>query len=363
MAASPNPRNPKATNARCTTARQRRHQHVLEVSVRTTQAVRQRQRKFFGLTIKLLLISVIAACLYVGVRRGIALLLLKNPDYNLADLSVETDGALPPGVVLEAADLHKGSNIFLINLNSAQSRIESLPQVEKAQITRQLPNRITIQINERKPIALVAPEHTTASRDDIASASGSYLIDTHSILLPIDRSNAQDLHLPIIRNYSGPRSGGQEAEGEEIKAALDLLHARQDSMIAARFHIEEIDLAKHFGLQVTDCNGLQVLFGLDDLENQLKRLEVALQTLDQAEPKPQTINLLVQKNVPVTYVSELTLAVPPPAVLPVSTITPPVPAGRTTGKSKSSLSTTAKIKEKKHSNSPGRLQPFGDTNR
>ena len=92
---------------------------------------------------------------------------------------------------------------------------------------------------------------------------------------------SRDLHLPIIRNYVGPRSGGQEVEGEEIKAALDLLHAQQDSLIAARFQIQEIDLAKHFGLQVTDRNGLQVLFGLDDMDRQLKRLDVDLQVLDQ----------------------------------------------------------------------------------
>ena len=370
MAASPNPRNSKATNARRTTAKQRRHQHVLDVSVRTTQVVRQRQHKFLSLTAKLLLALGISACLYFGIRRGIALLLIKNPEYNLAEINVETDGALSPAVVLAAADLHKGSNIFLVNLNRAQARVETLPQVEKVQVTRQLPNRVTIQVNERKPIALVAPEHTTANRDNVMSAPDAYLIDAHSILLPVAKSNTSDIYLPIIRNYAGPRSSGQEAEGEEIKAALDLLHAQQDSMIAARFHIEEIDLAKHFGLQVTDRNGLQVLFGLDDPESQLKRLDVALQVLDQAGPKPQTINLLVQKNVPVTYVTEPVLAPAPPAASPATPPNPPTPLGKSTVSAKSSPAKTGKVKEKGHSktkvmesqhtpNSKKKLQPFG----
>ena len=185
-----------------------------------------------------------------------------------------------------------------------------MPQVEKAQVTRQFPNRVTIQINERKPIAWVAPEFTSASRSEIVKSPGAYLIDTHSILLPAEKLSPQDEYLPVIRNYHGQRSTGQEAEGEEIKAALDLLHAQQDSMIAARFQIQDIDLAKHFGLEVTDRNGLQVLFGLDDMDRQLKRLDIDLQVLDQSTQKPQTINLLVQKNVPVTFVTEPAVEAP-----------------------------------------------------
>ena len=59
---------------------------------------------------------------------------MKNPDYNLAELSVETDGVLLPEAVLQAADLQKGSNIFLVNLDRAKARVEAMPQVEKVQV-------------------------------------------------------------------------------------------------------------------------------------------------------------------------------------------------------------------------------------
>ena len=156
----------------------------------------------------------------------------------------------------------------------------------------------------------------------LSKSPDSYLVDAHSIVLPPVTTSPQDNYLPIIRNYHGPRSTGQEAEGEEIKAALDLLQAQQDSMIAARFQIQDIDLAKHFGLEVTDRNGLQVLFGLDDMDRQLKRLDVDLQVLDQNSQKPQTINLLVQKNVPVTFVTEPAIPPPAPAVMTAAAPTP-----------------------------------------
>ena len=367
MAASPSPRGSKVANARRTTAKQRRHQHVLDVSVRTTYAAHQRKRQVLRWTAKLLLIVGVGAGIFFGIRQGVALLLLKNPDYNLAELNVETDGVLVPEAVIAASGLQKGSNIFLINLDRAKTRIETIPQVEKVQVVRQPPHRITIQINERKPVAWIAPEHLSADRDSVAKSPGSYLVDAHSILLPAENFSSRSNYLPIIRNYHGPRSTGQEVEGEEMRAALDLIHAQEDSMIAARFQIQEIDLAKQFGLEVTDRNGLRVLFGLDDMERQLKRLDASLQVLDQGTRKPLTINLLVQKNVPVTFVTEPTVVAPSPVTPPVASTTPSSAKTVTSGKANSPTGSKDNTHVKAHPVGNGRrsqrpkhgLQPFG----
>ena len=134
------------------------------------------------------------------------------------------------------------------------------------------------------------------------ASKDSFLIDANGVLLQPHKLSPQDRYLPIIRHYGGSAlAEGTQTEGEEIKAALDLLRAHQDSLIAARFQIQEIDLAKHYGLLVTDRNGTQVLFGLEEMDRQLKRLDTYLQYTDQHGQRIQTINLLVQKNVPVTY--------------------------------------------------------------
>ena len=357
-----------ASNSRRATPRQRRQQHLLEgVTVRSNQAVRQRNRWFFGLTAKVLLAACLGTGMYLGVKKGAAWLILKNPDYNVAEVNVETDGVLTPESVLDAADLHKGSNIFLVNLSRAKARVEAIPQVEKVQVTRQLPNKISIQISERKPVAWIAPDREALSRDDVIKSPAAYLIDAQGILWPPKKLTPQDAFLPIIRHYSeGPRSDGQPVEGEEIKAALDLLHAHQDSMIGARFQIQEIDLGKHFGLQVTDRNGLQVLFGPDDMDRQLKRLDVYLQVVDQRGEKLQTINLLAQKNVPITFVTAPVATDKPADSLPVTTpatlnSTPkpaPVPS-----KEKSKVRPKEKPPVNKQRKSHAKVQPFDPNQR
>ncbi len=336
--------------------------------MRTNQASQQRKNWLFGLSAKLLLVACLGTGLYLGIKKGVSWLVLKNPDYNVAELNVETDGVLTPESVLDAADLHKGSNIFMVNLSRAKARVEAIPQVEKVQVIRQLPNKISIQINERRPVAWVAPEHGAVTRDEVAKSPSSFLIDGRGVLWPPTKLNPQDFFLPIIRNYSnGPRSNGQEAEGEEIKAALDLIHAHQDSLIGPRFQIQEIDLAKHFGLEVTDRNGLQVLFGLDDMDRQLKRLDVYLQVVDQRGEKAQTISLLAQKNVPITFVTAPVPAdkpaEPPPAATPASAAKSSPSPAKDKGKDKNKSKTHPKQKAVPtgHTKKGGKIQPFEST--
>ena len=82
-----------------------------------------------------------------------------------------------------------------------------------------------------------------------------------------------------------------------------------------RFQIREIDLSKGYCLLVTDKNHTQVTFGFDDLETQLQRLEQFLVYSDDSKRELETVNLLVQRNIPVTFTK-------PPAEVINDTIDP-----------------------------------------
>ncbi len=296
-------------NARRTNRTQRRYQHVLDVSVRSSLAGRQRQRRVIGWLAKGLIVAGLGTALYFGASKAVSWVILKNPEYNVAELDMQTDGVLDADQVLQVADLHKGGNIFLVNLNRAKTRIESIPEVEQAQVNRQPPNKIVVQITERKPVAWLSTARGTDARDEVVASKNSLFVDGQGVLLQPRKVSAQDRFLPIIRHYAGPTVvEGAQTEGDEIKAALELIRAHQDSLVATRFQIQEIDLAKRYGLLVTDSVGTQVLFDLSEMDRQLKRLDTYLQYTDQHGQRIQTINLLVQKNVPVTYMAEATPA-------------------------------------------------------
>jgi hypothetical protein len=68
-----------------------------------------------------------------------------------------------------------------------------------------------------------------------------------------------------------------------------------------RFQIREIDVSKGYCLVVTDKNHSRVTFGFDNLDLQLRRLEQFLIYSDDAHREIATVNLLVQRNIPVTW--------------------------------------------------------------
>jgi hypothetical protein len=55
-------------------------------------------------------------------------------------------------------------------------------------------------------------------------------------------------------------------------------------------------------LLVTDKNHARITFGFNDLQTQLRRLEQFLVYCDDTKQELGTVNLLVQRNIPVTFV-------------------------------------------------------------
>jgi hypothetical protein len=126
------------------------------------------------------------------------------------------------------------------------------------------------------------------------------------------------LGLPLISGCSGESlEVGKLVESLEAKTALDLLSLSTRSFMQTRFQIREIDVSKGYCLLVTDKNHARVMFALTNLEAQLQRLEQFLVYCDDSKQELETVNLLVQRNIPVTFTK-------PAATIINDTIDPPV---------------------------------------
>ena len=126
------------------------------------------------------------------------------------------------------------------------------------------------------------------------------------------------LGLPLILGCSSESlEAGKIVESSEAKTALELLRLSVRSFMQTRFQIRDIDVSKGYCLLVTDKNHTRITFGLNDLEQQLQRLEQFLVYCDDSKQELETVNLLVQRNIPVTFTR-------PPAAVINDTIEPPV---------------------------------------
>ncbi|MEA3211434.1 MAG: hypothetical protein QOE70_4491 [Chthoniobacter sp.] len=284
-------------NRRTTNTRQRKkQQHLLDVKIRASTERRRRASRIFSITCKLIIFSVLGLGSWIGGKEALRRFVWENPDYAIREVKFTTDGTLTREQILKIGDLAEGQNIFLVNLSKARAAIEKLPQVETAEVTRTLPNRLAINLAERRPIAWVVSK----ADEDPTVSEKAFLIDARGTLLKTKVRLEEYLHFPVI---SGVETGnfvpGERVVTSEMNAALELIRLTSES---TRFQARHVDLAKGYCLVVTDYKRAKITFGLDRIEAQINRLNRYLARAAEDQREIQTVNLLVERNTPVTFV-------------------------------------------------------------
>ena len=288
------PRNRRASNSR-----QRRQQHLLDVKVRSRSATQHRNRRVLVVISKIALGIALCTGIYFGIREGARRFFFDNPDYQLKAINVQTDGTLQHDQILNVAGLHQGENVFRVNLADVHDRLQELPQVDEVQVVRKLPAEVDIRVVERKPIAWITREKEVS---DPFASDVAFLVDARGVLMKEKKLLPEYLGLPLISGCtSEPLEAGKTVESIEANAALELLRLSAGSFMQSRFQIRQIDVSKGYCLLVTDKNHSRVSFGFDQLDLQLRRLEQFLVYCDDTKQELATVNLLVQRNIPVTF--------------------------------------------------------------
>lgn len=291
----------RRANRRKLSTRQRQEQHILNVKVRAEIATRQRMRAVSTWCSTLLALVGFSIGGWYGGREALRRFFWENPEYNLAAIDIRTDGPLSREQVLRAAGVREGQNIFSVNIAEARAGLMRVPQVERAEIQREFPDRLAIDIAERKPVAWL----TGKIDDDPSTRDDSFLIDRAGVLIRPEKRVPAYFQLPVIcgLNTSGFEAG-ETMSAPEIKAALDLLRLAGEAPAptAARLGVRSIDVSKRYCMVVKNHRDVQITLGLDRLDAQLARLNVLLDHVETMQREIQTVNLLVQRNVPVTFV-------------------------------------------------------------
>jgi hypothetical protein len=74
-------------------------------------------------------------------------------------------------------------------------------------------------------------------------------------------------------------------------------------------HIRTIDISRGYCIEVVNDGNARILFATSDFEEQLARLQQLLAHCDESGRALESVNLMVKRNTPVTFVASAT---PPP---------------------------------------------------
>lgn len=150
------------------------------------------------------------AALVIVLLAGAAVGAVYSPIFDLDEVRSTSSAHVQGAVVVEAAALRSGAPLLFVDTAAAKRRIEEIPWVHRATVTKSFPGSIHISFTERVPVGSIERE---VGRYAVLDATGRVLVDESSPVHPVLDGVAEI-----------PSPGGVIATPELAKVAHDLGH-------------------------------------------------------------------------------------------------------------------------------------------
>ena len=184
---------------------------------------------------------------------------LRNPLFAIGGITVQGDVAHNNAVTLRANVAPRlAGNFFTVNLAAARQAFEDVPWVRAAVVRRQFPNRLRVQLQEHRAVALWGAE------------SESRLVNSFGEVFEADAGDVEQEGLP--------RLAGPEEQSGQVLAMYLALRPLFDGLDLT---MERLALTARGGWQVELDTGAVVELGRGTTEEVAERTQRFLQTLTQ----------------------------------------------------------------------------------
>lgn len=257
---------------------------------------RAAQRRGFKWGLGLIILICLAALLKITVQEAI----LKNPQFSLRDVAVQTSGPLTVEKIVRASQLTRGENLLTVNMRALHARLRQLPAVKDLSIDRDFDaGLMTLRIRQRQPVAwLDCPRlGMVAGRAEVG-----YLVDAEAVPFPCDAVTEATQSLPVIRYAAlAQKTSGTPLQDLQVRAALTLLKELEHRFELGQPQVRSVDIQTPYSMVAVFTDKSVITFGVDDLDMQLARLDRVRIEARQRHWEIETLNLLAHQNVPITF--------------------------------------------------------------
>ena len=221
--------------------------------------------------------TAVVAAITGGLGGGIHWL-LTSPRFAIAGVEVRGASRVSAERVVAAAGISAHANIFRIDPSTVTARVQAVPEILRADVIRELPNRVTILVEERRPFTLVS-SGTLHWLDE-----GGHLLgeETHAVVpsVPVI-SGLTEEELAALRTDPGPKA----------RAALALIRSLLRAGSTLVGEISEIDMSGRDGPVLYTVGGIEVQLGAEEWDERLVRLEGVLAQVARAGDDVRSIDL------------------------------------------------------------------------
>jgi len=294
-------------------------EQVLDVKLRSSQ-VRAARTRMTAISLGTLFAAVFG--LYLLYRTGewaLDRLVYENQAFAIEEIDVQTDGVIAVDELRRWAGVKAGVNLLALDLARVKRDLEMVPLIQSVSVERILPRTLRICITEREPIAQV---NLPRLRPTGGVRVAVYHLDAEGwVMLPVDpRQRATPASppgdaLPVVAGVNaGELQPGRRIAAPQAQAALRLITAFDQSPMAGLVDLRRVDVSSPEVLVVTTGQASEVVFGLNDLDRQMRRWHTIFELGQQRSNAIATLNLAVTNNIPLRWLEAS--AVPPAAPKP-----------------------------------------------
>lgn len=245
-------------------------------------------KSLFKATILVLAVAVLAL-----ISRGVYGYMKETPLLTLREVTIEGCQKTSEKNILSMTQLDRQPNVLSINLTKLKSEVEAHPWIGRAEIRRIFPDRVSIRIIERQPVAIILLDRL-------------YYIDGQGVIFARVPKGHQIDH-PVLTGLDRDDFKAQPDEAWGfVSKALGLVRLMKGGEILSQRDISEIHIDKAFGISLyTNEGAIEIKLGLDHYGAKWKRLERVWRHLRKRPLKPAYIDCNYEKRVIVKMRDEM----------------------------------------------------------
>jgi cell division protein FtsQ len=201
--------------------------------------------------------------------------IISSPYFRIKNTVIKGCRELTEKDVLKLAAINPSQTIFAINIKAMARRISSSPWVRNVAISRQLPDRLVVEVEERIPLAL------------FKISEDFFLLDKDGMFFKKLTAD-DDVDVPVLTGYC--REGRVNAE--LLNKTLVLLKYLAASQIFPKISmVSEVNGSEVAGISLFTDNGLCLKLGFDNYEAKLQRLVPVVTALNRNNVQQPFLNI------------------------------------------------------------------------
>ncbi len=190
--------------------------------------------------------------------------LLSASYFEIREVSVRGLKELTEKDILALAGVRPRSNILSVNTSAVSERIAANAWVKAISVGREFPDRLVLDVRERKPVALVK------------QSGDLYLMDSDGYVFK-KLSKTDDVDLAILSGVNAQAKTQPPLVGDALKLLSTLAGSEKYEFLGL---VSEVHIHEIFGISLLTDRGLHLKLGRDNFESKLCQLDVVLADLE-----------------------------------------------------------------------------------